>query len=440
MATSNAAKKPAAAPADPKPKSMTAVALTEGGIEFPCMVKSTYLGPGEYLITNAKRDPYGSIALFCGRDGAFAYLPIGADLAEVVPITYDMKSGLEDLNASVNMRHRYANYIGADPEIFAVDEKGGVIPAFEYLGENTGVLTDAASAYWDGYQAEFSFAAPTCMDVLVSRIMGGLGIIKKAARRVNKNARLSPYSTHEIPEQRRYEDPTHFVQFGCNPSLNIYEPPVPTRDGREVPFRSSGGHIHFTVTRKASIPNYVRAFDAVLGVVCVSLFQKYDNPARRTMYGRAGEHRLPKYGFEYRTLSSAWMLTPGLVQFVYEMARYLIGNVDRYKGKLPWWNVTEEEVRRCINECDVGLAHTILTRNKTSLRRLLLAMPGNYANPIAGADRFIEVIFNGAHTAVRDPENLSADWDSRNGPYQCSLMMQNLVSTGYLDGYPSSGR
>jgi hypothetical protein len=439
MATSNAAKKPAPAPAEPKPKSIAALELTKGAVDFPCLVKSTYLGSGEHLVTDAKKNSYGGVSLFRGDSSGFAFLEPDQYI-EVLPVTYDLKSGIADLNASVNMRYRYANYIGADPEIFAVDGKGSVIPAFEYLGENTGKLTDQASAYWDGYQAEFSFVAPTCMDVLVTRIMGGLNIIRKAAKKVDKNARLSPYSTHEIPEQRRYEDPTHFVQFGCNPSLNIYEPPVPIRDGREVPFRSSGGHIHFTVTNKASIPNYIRAFDAVLGVVCVSLFQKYDNPARRTMYGRAGEHRLPKYGFEYRTLSSAWMLTPGLVQFVYEMARYLIGNVNHYKGKLPWWNVTEEEVRRCINECDVGLAHTILTRNKASLRRLLMAMPCSYANPISGADRFIEVIFNGAHTAVRDPENLSEDWNTGNGPTQCSSMMQNLVDTGYLDGYPSSSR
>lgn len=430
MATSNAAKK--ATSPEPAPQRVSALDLISK-VELPALVSSRYLGKGDFLITAAKQNSYNEVVLVTGRR-TVGYLGTAAELS-VLPVTPDIKAGFGDLIESENMQYRYASRIGADPEIFAVDAKGEVIPAFTFLGENPGGLSEGGNQYWDGYQAEFSFAAPGCMDVLVSRVGSGLSAILKAAQAVDKQAKLSPYSTHFIPEQRRYEDEPRFVQFGCNPSLNIYEPPVPIQDGREVPFRSSGGHIHFTVSPKKQIPNYIRAFDAVLGVICVSLLQKYDDPRRRLLYGRAGEHRLPKYGFEYRTLSSAWMLTPGLVQFVYEMGRYLIGNVNAYKGKLPWWEASEQEVRQCINECDVGLAHTILSRNKVSLRRLLMAMPGCYRNPVASADRFMEVIFNGAHTAVRDPESLSADWWTMEGPHQCSSMMTNLVDTGYLDGY-----
>ena len=391
--------------------------------------------PLPLIVTQVKPYVYGrdrGATLYTMNGGALSY---GDDnQLEYQPVDKATKQAFDEVQQSRFLKNRYHDTIGADPEIFAVNKKGEVIPAFEFLEAPTGMYGELPSVYWDGYQAEFAFDAQSCMDVLVNRISTGLGMIRDRARRVDKTARLSAYSTHDIPEQRRYNDQPRFVQFGCTPSVNVYEKPLPQLDGREVPFRSSGGHMHFTVREKKLIPNYVKALDAVLGVVCVSLFQKYDDPRRRQMYGRAGEHRLPKYGFEYRVLSSAWMLTPGLVQFVYEMARHIIGNVNAHKGVFPEWHASENEVRECINNCDVGLAHAILKRNAVTLHRLLLVMPGGASNAKA-VDRFIEAIFNGVHTIVRQPENLSADWWDGDGPTQWSAALRNITERGYLDGY-----
>lgn len=404
--------------------------------EFPLSVRfMTSRAKSPLIVTGVTPFNYGRDkgAHFYALDGGAVSYGDASQL-QYAPVDKATKQAFDDMEQAKFLRNRYHNYIGADPEIFAVDKNGAVIPAFEFLDGPTGSYGDYPSAYWDGYQAEFSFSAPSCMDVLVSRISQGLRAIRERANTVVKGARLSPYSTHDIPEQRRYNDPPQFVQFGCTPSVNVYEKSLPQQDGRAVPFRSSGGHMHFSVDKKKLIPNYVKALDSVLGVVCVSLFQKYDDPRRRSMYGRAGEHRLPKYGFEYRVLSSAWMLTPGLVQFVYEMARHIIGNVNAHKGVFPEWVVSEEEVRECINNCDVGLAHSILKRNAVTLRRLLLCMPGGFAN-VGAVDRFIEAIFAGVHTIVRDPENLSEDWSDRDGPHQWSEALRNLSETDYLDGF-----
>ena len=64
-----------------------------------------------------------------------------------------------------------SSYAGTDPEVFAVDAKGQVIPAFEYLPEkkdalkimNKSVLEpQIGTAFYDGFQAEFTIGPITC--------------------------------------------------------------------------------------------------------------------------------------------------------------------------------------------------------------------------------------------------------------------------------------
>jgi hypothetical protein len=65
-----------------------------------------------------------------------------------------------------------------------------------------------------------------------------------------------------------------------------------------VPFRTTGGHIHFGIGKRddETVSRMVKALDAIIGVACVSLFDGIDDPRRRRMYGLAGEYRLPEYG------------------------------------------------------------------------------------------------------------------------------------------------
>jgi hypothetical protein len=344
---------------------------------------------------------------------------------------------------------RYHSTIGADPEVFVERGDGSLFPAFEFLGPKHDYQTDSPPAcYWDGYQAEFAFYPPECMDTLVTRIGEGLRFIQQAALARDKNAKLSVRTTFDIPAERLLSDKPEHVEFGCNPSLNVYGEKMPKPQGIDVPFRSSGGHLHFSIPRGSKnklLPRMIKELDRILGVISVAMFQYYDRPERRMLYGRAGEYRAPKYGFEYRVLSSAWTIHPGLVQFVYEAARHIIGAVMQQKTDAPlsWWDVSEDEARACINNCDVGMAQALMQRNNTGLLTLLLAMPHftSMEEPALDVmDRLIAgPLMNGVHTALRNPNQYSLSWEhlypEARAPYvrQWSLALNWFVNKGMFD-------
>lgn len=306
--------------------------------------------------------------------------------------------------------------LGADPEIFAINSKtGNVIPAFNYLkGKESPDYTHTVSTnsyrqsvFWDGFQAEFNLLAGGCLDQRCQSMFYGLKKVDELAKSHDKDAVLTIQSTLDIsPEQIAAARPEH-VTFGCSPSLNVYGMSGLKIDGSMVPFRSAGGHIHFGLhdTFKKDIPQYIKALDKILGVACVSLFHKYDNPARRTMYGLAGEYRTPKHGMEYRVLSNAWVCHPTIMYIVNELARKVIGLVQY--DLINLWDATEEETIECINNCDVGLARSILKRNEKLFKDVLMAMC--YKCP----DK-TTVVYNTfmlGMEALVNPETIYSNWD-----------------------------
>lgn len=349
---------------------------------------------------------------------------------------------------------RYHSTIGADPELFALRTDGSLFPSFEFLGEKhdydtdpLGPAADHTAAYWDGYQAEFAFLPDKCMDILVSRMWRGLKKVLDSARATDPGARLSVQTTMDIPMDRLRADREEYVQFGCNPSLNVYGDHPPKQEGKDVPFRSSGGHLHFSIpdgNENKHLPRIIKELDRILGVISVAMFQYYDTPVRRILYGRAGEYRAPKYGFEYRPLSSAWTMHPGITQFVFEMARHIIGatlkgGVDE---PLSWWDVTEDEARLCINNCDVTAAQALIDRNRDSLVVLLLAMPRTDTCSLVEVNKLIDgPLKHGVHTAYRNPDQYSEAWAlDKTAPStmqrevrQWSRAFETFIHSGWFD-------
>lgn len=324
------------------------------------------------------------------------------------------------------VQDRHWDYIGADPEIFVEDGTGNLIPAFEFLGPQD-IATDYApaygqvpdnvlatyggrevKAYWDGYQAEYSMAPFECLDALTTSLWVGMELILAAARRVNAEARLSARTVVDIDEARLSTDNPEHVQFGCSPSFNAYKERIRKVPGHLVPFRSAGGHLHFTYPSKLVVPA-VMELDRTLGVVATSMFRRYEEARRRNIYGRAGEYRQPKYGFEYRVLSNAWLFHPGTAQYVYEFARRILWAVNKYGGLGDSWDVTADEARACINECDTDLAEKLLRRNEHALKMIHSQMP--YGGEVGWVDAWVnEVIYKGVHTVRGNPNEVSRCW------------------------------
>lgn len=308
--------------------------------------------------------------------------------------------------------------VGSDPELFAVDGKGELLPAFLFLEGKEGKTYGAP--YWDGVQLEFRISPGHCLDGMVSNIRQGLWNALQAVRKVDPKGSLKLASVMDVPREKMASWEQKHVEFGCAPSLNAYDDHsqfVPG-DARDILWRPAGGHMHFGMPELTNIKTateVVKVLDKVIGVGCVSMFGKFDDPRRRMMYGRAGEFRLPKHGLEYRVLSPMWLAHPGVSQLVYDVARMAISMGMRGLGSI--WDTTEDETRHCINTTDVNLAREILKRNEGILKQLLMACyhPRNGFESANNCKAGLHGFMRGVETLC-DPENLEENWSLSNYP------------------------
>jgi hypothetical protein len=302
--------------------------------------------------------------------------------------------------------------VGSDPEIFVEDGKNNLLPAFEFLGSKTTTEVrtpeEQCKVYWDGFQAEFETGARNCLAYHTDSVQRGLRTLINAARKKCPTAKLSGKTVMQISEEMLQSAAPEHVEFGCMPSFNVYGMEGVKLPGREVNIRSAGGHIHFGIGKKTpeQISKIVKALDAILGVACVSLFAKYDDPNRRVMYGLAGEYRLPPHGLEYRTLSNAWTFHPMIMNLVFDVARKVLVLGERgYLGQV--WKGSEKETIETINTCDVAKAREILQRNKdTFIQIIRAAYPYNKAH-----EEVFNIFMNGMESAVADPTEIEKNWN-----------------------------
>lgn len=344
------------------------------------------------------------------------YIRSNLEVVELIGRTKTKVNNTIDSIKKLMLRDKLCHgfYIGADPEIFVENKEGEVIPAFNFLKHKNDINVDkdrsyGQSLYWDGFQAEFTVAAGTCLQGRVASMIASLNLLNKKAKEFNPEARLSLKTVMNIPEHYLMSSKDEHVALGCMPSLNVYNLKGEEHtDGRKLLTRSTGGHIHFGVGKleQKKVDEMVKALDAIIGVMCVSLFAKYDDPTRRRSYGLAGEYRLPKHGVEYRTLSNAWLAHPFITHIVFDVARKaamlgLNGYRDRYKG-------TEQEIIDCINNGDVKKAQELMNTNSFLIKEVLRAAYNGASDK--HIDMLFNIFYNGMETAIKNPEDIEGNW------------------------------
>lgn len=359
---------------------------------------------------------YGPKTVIISYKTASDPYPVSMILSETIDVTVETNKSWKEQeykdmlkNPSYELHHDF--YIGADPEIFIEDENEQIIPAFNFLGSKDTPDTyndryGVQQIYWDGFQAEFNTKAHGCLAWHCDGVQSGLKTLLGLARKHNPNAKLSTKTTADIPPKLLVESKEEHVQFGCMPSLNAYDMKGITLPGREVPFRSAGGHIHFGFSNPTPdrCVRMVKALDAILGVACVSLFEKYDDPRRRVMYGLAGEYRMPKHGLEYRVLSNAWLIHPAIKNLVFDLARRAAVFGD--KGYMDFWKGDQTEIIECINNCDAVKAREIMERNKSIFEACMKA-----AYHSVNVSVPFKCFMEGIDSFVSNPKDIENNWD-----------------------------
>lgn len=299
--------------------------------------------------------------------------------------------------------------IGTDPEIFVTDDKDRLIPAFEFLPNNKNARKTAKylqNIYKDGFAVEFNVMPNTCQAYMMDSVQDGLLAALNNARAYNPKAKLSIQNVFEVPFEELQKAKDEDVEFGCAPSKNAYGLKGNLLSGREVPYRSAGGHIHFGVGKRTE-EEYIRmvkAMDAILAVCCVSFYANFDNPIRRNFYGLVGEYRTPKHGLEYRVLSNAWLAHPSTGHLTLDLARKSLN--FGFANLMHLWQAAEEETIETVMSSNVKHARTIMERNKSIIIELLNA----YYREKNVSEMGYKAFLNGVESIVRDPTAIEKNW------------------------------
>ena len=304
---------------------------------------------------------------------------------------------------------------GSDPEVFALDSKGVVIPAWSYLKAkdkvNPQVLLEDryyARAFYDGFQAEFTTIPGGCHDVLINDIRYGLREVLVAARKIDPKATLTHQCVVEVPFEMMQAASEDHVALGCAPSFNIYEgeEPLVIPQPKQLAIRFAGCHMHFSeLLGQHALARTIKALDKIAGVAMVSLFEGLEDERRRQFYGRAGEYRTPVHGIEWRVPSSAVLVHPVTTYLCFDLARWARAMGLEFSANR--WEAEEDEVREVVNACDVKGARKILARNSEMLREITRRLYDRFQN---GSDDLAYALLTEGAAKHLPTEDMIANW------------------------------
>ena len=252
--------------------------------------------------------------------------------------------------------------LGADPEVFLLDENQTVVSAINKIGgtkEAPRAISDTTLVQEDNVLLEFNIKPATSQGMFLEHMEKALLDVKK----------ILP-TGHDILNIASYDLPTEELasveawMSGCAPTVNAWTRKVIPNNGFTSGVRTSSGHIHIGYERPQRGVNLAiaKACDLFLGVPSVIMDADRE---RRKYYGVAGEIRHKPYGVEYRTLSSFWINDPVLCEWVWQ-------NVERATAYLNKYGASElnemrDDLRGAIDTYDTKLCNQLIKYSKSKL-------------------------------------------------------------------------
>ena len=250
--------------------------------------------------------------------------------------------------------------IGADPELFIINTKTGkvvssvgLIPGEKgkpYISED---MPEGFGLETDNILAEFNIPPVTDKLSFLNALNYMKNYIRDYVKKINPDYDIKCSASEDVDEDQLNSDQARL--FGCDVDYNAYtESPNPKPDGERGTLRSAGFHIHVSYDN----PNIddslrlIKYLDMYVGLPSVL----YDvDTRRRSLYGKAGSFRLPQYGCEFRTLSSAMYATDELISIVWDGIMKAIDACNSGYRLAP-----EELVQKAINNSNAELASKII--------------------------------------------------------------------------------
>lgn len=244
--------------------------------------------------------------------------------------------------------------LGADPEVFLVNEQGKHISSIGYI--NAGKehpfqipsLPKGFTLQEDNVSLEFGIPPASNADEFVHHIQ----TVMQAGLSKCPKLKFSTLSC-VVFDKDQLEHPLAHV-FGCEPDYNAWTEEENVKPNPSNPaMRSAGGHVH--IETKLNRFHVVRACDLFMGVPSVLMD---DGIERKKLYGSAGACRPKPYGVEYRTLSNFWIFSPKLIKWVWRNTKKAVNFVDHLD--LPIDAKLGKEIQSCINNNDKRKAEKLI--------------------------------------------------------------------------------
>lgn len=165
--------------------------------------------------------------------------------------------------------------------------------------------------------------------------------------------------------------------FGCDPDYDAYRLKmnvIPT-EAAELPFRSTGGHLHIgkhaedkqlrvVLDDPFGKIRVVKALDILVGLPSIFLNKDPTAARRRSLYGRAGCHRPKEYGVEWRACGPWWLGSPEHTELVHRMSGCALALAVNESNLTKLFNCLggEERVQEIINETQLEKAKTVFQK------------------------------------------------------------------------------
>jgi hypothetical protein len=206
--------------------------------------------------------------------------------------------------------------VGADPEVF-VQQQGIFRSAYNLIkgDKKNPQRVNKGAVQVDGMALEFNIEPAANADEFLVNI----DTVFNTLRSMVPDYDIAVTPVAHFDREYFNSQPEAALELGCDPDYSGWSREANPKPSTDKPMRTASGHVHVGWGNDLDghfdmCCDMAKQLDFFLALP--SLVYD-DNTERRTLYGAAGAFRVKPYGFEYRTLSNAWLRSPELIKWVF---------------------------------------------------------------------------------------------------------------------------
>lgn len=219
--------------------------------------------------------------------------------------------------------------VGADPEIFMFNKDGKPVSAHGVIAgdKKNPQKVPFGAVQVDGMALEFNIDPAANKEQFSHHLQEVL----KTLTAMVPGYELRPVPVANFGDEYMKAQPKEALELGCEPDFDAWrDGAVNPRPNGNASFRTGAGHVHVGWGKDLPVDDPVhleacvmaaKQLDWSLGLGSLLYDNTKESKQRRQLYGAPGCFRPKSYGFEYRTLSNAWLKSQALMEWVFEVTQ-----------------------------------------------------------------------------------------------------------------------